>query len=370
VSTTHRSARELILLDAGGAKAAPTELLIFPFGTIATLKGDFRFTRRSATAVQAQWARLGRDVGFDYEHGLFDSKTPGKDRDAAGWGKLEVRASGLWIVGIRWTATAAQKIVSLAFRYLSPAFKADPRTGEVLTFENCALTNYPATLRAAPLMLSHLLGMADTTQDTKHGALAKGLMRGCSAVLAAAQAAAESDNAELKKMGEALAGAMPEHLATIKAAFPDMGEPDGDEGEEKTKKMAAVFDLVEKLTGVKDGHAGALLALKAQADAKVTQASASEDTQRKALVDKLIKETRQVHPQDRATFETLSVADLQAYGKSAPRIGPKGGAELEGAVELSGKPETLTAKRAEAAAALVALGHTPEEAAQMAAQVN
>lgn len=352
-TTLSRSACELITADA--APRAPTELRIFPFGSIETTKGRFNFTKKSAALVQAQWKRLGRDVGFDYEHGLFDKTTPGRDRDAAGWGKIEVRADGLWITAIRWTPDAARKVATRAFRYLSPAFRAEPKTGEILSLENVAITNFPATLQATPMVLTsrpHLLGM-DETQDKKHAMLAKGLLRGCSALLSAAQAAAESDNPELKKMGADLAGMIPERVTALQAAFPHM-EPDGDEGEpdgdEGAKKLAAA---VRKLTG-KDGDEaiGVLYALRSQAG-QATR-TADDSAQRKALVAELVK-TGRIELAERADYEDLTLPALQAAkARLAPgKHGPKGGADAQGTVQLDGKPPENAATNTPEADALL-----------------
>lgn len=141
----------ITLLDAGGAKKPPTELRLFKFGTNRTVKGNFRLTRSGAEQVMAQWRTLNRNFGFDFEHALFDKSVKPQDRVAAGWGHLEVRKDGLWVVGIEWTPDAARKIVNKEFRYLSPAFR--DKSGEIVSVANCALTNYPATFDAVPLML-------------------------------------------------------------------------------------------------------------------------------------------------------------------------------------------------------------------------
>src|SRR5580658_498932 len=121
---------EIHLLSTG---KPPSEVLIFPFSdAIKALKGIFRFTKQSAQLVKAQWEKLGRQFGFDYEHDLFNQALPGSEKVAAGWGDLEIKDSGLWCVGIKWTPDGEKKIASKEFRYLSPAFNAD-KSGEILS---------------------------------------------------------------------------------------------------------------------------------------------------------------------------------------------------------------------------------------------
>lgn len=326
--------QEICLLDAAGTPAQPpSELLIFPFGPVRTLKGTFQFTRRSAELVLAQWARLGRDIGFDYEHDLFSKDVPGKQREAAGWGKVEVRDSGLWITGIRWTPEAAAKIVALAFRYLSPALRSDKRTAEVIGLENVALTNYPATLAAPPIVLSlfHLLGdMNNDTQDQKHATLAAGLRKGCSTLLGAAQKCAESDHPGLKEVGGKLAGAMPEAVAQLTAAFPALQGAE-DQPDAELSALQQIRVAVEQVTGVTEGHVGALLALKASATQKTQAATDTTAAKHAAQLQRLIEVTRQVKPAERDHYAKLSLADLQTFERLAPRVGPVPATEEHGA---------------------------------------
>lgn len=142
-----------IVLD--GAQQAPREILIWKLGPVPTLKGVFLYTQKSAALIKAQWQMLGRDIGFDYGHEAFKPGMPEKDRIAAGWGKVDIRADGsFWISQIQWTPEAAQKVANRELRYHSPAFDADSATGEILNAKNVALTNFPATLNARPILLA------------------------------------------------------------------------------------------------------------------------------------------------------------------------------------------------------------------------
>lgn len=333
-----------ILLD--DRATPPTEILLFRFGTLPTLKGTFCFTLRSAALIMARWALLGREIGFDYEHGFFLDKS-GAERIAAGWGKLELRLSGLWVTHIQWTPAATAKIAAKEFRYLSPALLQD-KNGEIVGLQNIALTNNPATLAPTPLVLSaaHLLDM-DDTQKTKHAALAQGLMRHCSALLAASQAAAGSDHQALKDVGAQLATILAPTASAIQQAFPGLeieAEPQKMSAADQ-EEATAIVAAAKQITGVQDGVVGALLALQAKAQ----MAGQAQGATKEAFVDRMIKVTRQVHPQDRQRFLLLSEADLRAYAKSAPRIGPQLVEEVHGSLQLSGQPDSAAQAAAEKA---------------------
>ena len=370
------STSDAVLLLAADATKAPDEICLLRFGDVQTRKGLVRVTDRSLRLVAEQWRKYGRDMGFDYGHDQFNGNVPEKDKIAAGWGRVECRPGlGVFAVGIRWTDEARRKIEARELRYTSPAISIDPKTRELTGLENVALTNIPATLAPVPLTLSavepdmtppedvreaaarglelrrrfgrggpgalvqsetkppHLSAKgaymsATENQNTKHLQIARKLAAGMAGMLAAAQMAAESHDEKLKALGAKLAEGIPEHMQTLGAAYPDLGheEPDGDEGEgEKLQKYSAVAAKLQELTGCGEGLMGGLLALHAQASAKVEQAKAAELTAEQvkaAKVDHMIKRTGQVGPKERDLYLTLSVADLDAFGKVAPRRFP------------------------------------------------
>lgn len=64
---------------------------------------------------------------------------------AAGWfGKLEWRKSGLYAVDVEWTERATQMIEGSEYKYISPVFAYDKKTGKVKRLLHAALTNNPA----------------------------------------------------------------------------------------------------------------------------------------------------------------------------------------------------------------------------------
>lgn len=88
-------------------------------------------------------SRTNRFV-IDYEHQTLDK--PAGEVRAAGWFKnLEWReGEGLFATDVEWTAAAAQMIKAGEYRYLSPAFRYSPESGEVLEIISAGITNTPA----------------------------------------------------------------------------------------------------------------------------------------------------------------------------------------------------------------------------------
>lgn len=101
---------------------------------------------QSAARLIAKVAARATDVVVDYEHQTLNSAENGLPAPASGWfHTLEWReGSGLFATDVRWTERARAMIEAGEYRYLSPVFSYDPKTGEVLDLHHVGLTNYPA----------------------------------------------------------------------------------------------------------------------------------------------------------------------------------------------------------------------------------
>jgi len=131
---------------------APTEILLIPAGEFRARDGrpaDVDAWRMDAAAAATIIARAEAARGefvIDYEHQTLKADENGQPAPAAGWFKrLEWReGSGLWAVDVRWTERARAAIEAGEYRYISPVFQYDRRTGRVTGVLMAALTNYPA----------------------------------------------------------------------------------------------------------------------------------------------------------------------------------------------------------------------------------
>ncbi len=137
--------------------AAPTAFRIWSAGKTQTSKGDHVFSRRSADLLLAAQAERGTLYSIDVDHMSLSDTAPPEHHRAVGWHKLEVRdtSSGpeLWAVDVEWTPEikASLETSPPGFRYFSPAYDVERKTGEVVGYLNTALTNNPATYQVTAL---------------------------------------------------------------------------------------------------------------------------------------------------------------------------------------------------------------------------
>lgn len=92
---------------------------------------------------------------FDYEHQTMNAEFNGLPAPAAGWFK-EMQwqdGVGLFAINVEWTPAARTMIANGEYKYISPVFRFDQTTGEVLEILNAALTNNPALDNMAAVAL-------------------------------------------------------------------------------------------------------------------------------------------------------------------------------------------------------------------------
>lgn len=134
-------------LNAG----APADVRLIPSGFFRSVDGrpaecaSWLCTDEDGQRLVAEASARTSPQVIDYEHATLHAKKTGAKAPAAGWFKaLEWRpGDGLWAVGVDWTALAAQDIASKAYRFISPVFSYDPKTGRVQKLFHAALTNDP-----------------------------------------------------------------------------------------------------------------------------------------------------------------------------------------------------------------------------------
>lgn len=137
-------------------KAQGAAIQLFPAGAFKARDGrphevqagQWFIDEHVAAKVIAKVAARATDLVIDYEHQTLNSTENGKPAPAAGWlsgAVLEWRPEqGLFATSVDWTDNASAMIAAREYRYLSPVFSYDKRTGEVLDLHHVALTNYPA----------------------------------------------------------------------------------------------------------------------------------------------------------------------------------------------------------------------------------
>lgn len=139
-----------VALAVQGAEV-PTEFRLIPAGPFQSWDGRpgkglswVLSDNQAAVIVSAALARQS-DYVIDFEHQTLFKRENGQKAPASGWFKdLEWRpGDGLYAVNVRWTAEAAADIAALKYRYISPVFAYDEKTGAVLAIRMAALTNDP-----------------------------------------------------------------------------------------------------------------------------------------------------------------------------------------------------------------------------------
>lgn len=138
----------LIALDKASDRIQlfPAGEFTAPMGALMG-KGPWRLTDSSARQLMTIVAQRTNDILIDYEHQSLSANQTGNPAPAAGWikpGSLIWDDSGLYAQAPDWKDKAAAMIAADEYRYLSPVFTYDPKTGDVLNIISVALTNTPA----------------------------------------------------------------------------------------------------------------------------------------------------------------------------------------------------------------------------------
>jgi len=129
---------------------------LFPDGEFAARDGrpgvmdnceasTWRMDADIAATLIAQVEAHETPLFIDYEHHTLTARDSGHKAVAAGWIEALVYAPGLGLFAkVAWTDAARSHIKADEYRFISPLFGFDLKTGAVLTLINAALTNNPA----------------------------------------------------------------------------------------------------------------------------------------------------------------------------------------------------------------------------------
>ncbi len=119
---------------------------------------DGRRWRFNGEKLLANAAKYPVKYPGDYFHASLTAPETGADAPACGWidpATLTVEDNGLW-GEVEWTERAANAIREKEYRYLSPVFLADRKTGETVAFKGFGLTHYPNLGDLSPVANSQL----------------------------------------------------------------------------------------------------------------------------------------------------------------------------------------------------------------------
>lgn len=152
MATRNRSVAVAALsVDLGGA--LPLEFRLLPAGEFRASRDGrpfdvsaWRMDAAIAARVIARIRARQDDLVIDYEHQTMNAEHNGQPAPAAGWispAGVVWRDDGLYATDLRWTERARTLIAGDEYRYVSPVFTYDTRTGEVLDVLMVGITNYP-----------------------------------------------------------------------------------------------------------------------------------------------------------------------------------------------------------------------------------
>lgn len=126
------------------------EIQLLPAGEFRSNDGrpfdapHFFINEELAVAVIADFSSRKNKTVIDYEHQTLHVEKNGMPAPASGWmSKLAWRNDGLYAADVEWTGRATAMIESGEYKYISPVFTYDKKTGAVKGLLNAALTNHP-----------------------------------------------------------------------------------------------------------------------------------------------------------------------------------------------------------------------------------
>lgn len=130
---------------------ASAEIQLLPAGEFRAIDGrpkdvpNWYIDAELAVAIIADFEARANKTVIDYEHQTILTVQNGQPAPAAAWfSRLEWRDSGLYAIDVEWTERATSMISAEEYRYISPVFTYDKKTGAVKSLINAALTNNPA----------------------------------------------------------------------------------------------------------------------------------------------------------------------------------------------------------------------------------
>ena len=158
---------------------------LFPAGDFRAKDGRpqgldaWHLTATAARNLVAAAAKRRTPYIIDYEHQTLLSNANGQPAPrAATFGTLEWRpGDGVYAIDVKWTARAKAYIDGDEYGHISPVFRFDPDTGDVMELLHVALTNDPALDSLPAVALSGRFAPTDapTGEDTMTKAIRKAL---------------------------------------------------------------------------------------------------------------------------------------------------------------------------------------------------
>ena len=330
------------------AEGSPVKRLqLMPLGKVELRDGRGPFTVGDPQAlIDATRSHAGKThIVVDYDHQHFFGVKPGvaARAPAAGWidpASLRVEDDGIW-GDVEWTAAAAEKLRAREYRYVSPLFAFDEKSGAVLAILNASLTNVPAIEALAAAASADLTPDPNATQETEQMLLAK-----IAAALGLADSATEEEVMQkLAALNQGAAG-MASASAAVAAAAAQLGLPE----------TATVAEVAAAAVAAKPDPAK-FVPISVMTDLQTRLAVLEGD--KVCAVVAAAMEAGKVSPAQKdwaISYASKDLASFEAYLKTAPVIVAPG-AQLAAAAAQPGGDGLTDSERQVAKM----LGRTPEQ---------
>ncbi len=151
--------------------AAPTRILIAPWGDVESTQGQFFVDGQAVAATIEQFREHGTDIPIDFEHQTLGGTYASPDglAPAAGWIKdlIGIESVGL-MADVEWTELGLEHLQKRQYRYLSPVALIRKSDRRLVGLHSAALTNKPAIVG-----MEALVNREDSSNQTVQVAQAK-----------------------------------------------------------------------------------------------------------------------------------------------------------------------------------------------------
>jgi phage I-like protein len=295
----------------------------------------WRIDAAIAAEVIARYAERANPAVIDYEHQTLHKETNGQPAPAAAWIRELVWHEGRGLFArAELTLRAREAIAAGEYRYISPVFEFDARSGAVLAIHMAAITNTPAIDGMAPLALRAAATFGHSIHHEEPAMKTKLLLAICSLLALNPETTTEDQAADalatfdpLAKVRGAIGVDKAVDAATVVAACTAL----------KTKADATATPDPAKFVAV-----GVVSELQAQVAALSAQntARAVDDLVKPALADGRLLPAMEPWARE---LGGKDIAALTAYLDKAPKIAALQGTQSGGEAPVAGNEHQLTA---------------------------
>lgn len=138
-------AAALCFIDGADVESPPEWIQLFAGPSDVAARDGRAWKKTNPQLLVEAFAREGRDLPIDVEHATEIKGPKGEPAPAVGWmTAIEVRDDGSVWARVKWNDDGVELLTKKRYRYISPAFRFNMDTREILELTSAGLTNNPA----------------------------------------------------------------------------------------------------------------------------------------------------------------------------------------------------------------------------------